>query len=90
VAGYKAYFRLLLALACVVVSLAAMINVFADNGEVLAKAKVMACQKGSCDLARLDRTPFAQTYDFRTTAGTVTIRCARGAIFFGEYACTKQ
>jgi len=90
VAGPKAYLRLLLAIACIVVSLAAMINVFADNADVLAKAKEIACTKGACDVARVDRTPFAQTFDFRTTPGTVTVRCARGAVFFGEYACTKQ
>jgi hypothetical protein len=90
VAGYKAYLRLFLAIACVVVSIAAMINVFADNGDVFAKAKDIACSKGACDLARVDRTPFAQTYEFRTTPGMVTIRCARGTIFFGEYVCSKQ
>ena len=85
----KAYLRLVVALACIVVSLAAMINVFADNSEVLAKAQGVGCGGGVCDLARLDRTPFAQTFDFRTKIGTVTVRCARAAIFFGEYACAK-
>jgi hypothetical protein len=89
-AGPKAYVRLFLAIACIVVSLAAMINVFADNAEVQAKAKGIACSTGACDIARVDRTPFAQTFDFRTTPGMVTIRCARGAIFFGEYECAKQ
>jgi hypothetical protein len=90
VAGYKAYLRLFLAIACVVVSIAAMINVFADNAEVSGKAREIACSKGACDLARVDRTPFAQTFEFRTTPGIVTIRCARGAVFFGEYVCSKQ
>jgi|SRR6266404_3730343 len=66
-AGPKAYLRLFLAIACIVVSLAAMVNVFADNDDVLAKAKGIACPSGPCDLARVDRTPFAQTFDFRTT-----------------------
>jgi hypothetical protein len=85
----KAYLRLFLAIACIVVSLAAMLNVFADNAEVLAKAKAIGCGNGPCDLARVDRTPFAQTFDFRTTPGVVTVRCARDAIFFGEYGCAK-
>ena len=89
-AGPKAYLRLFLAIACIVVSLAAMINVFADNAEVVATAKGIACATGACDIARADRTPFAQTFDFRTTQGMVTVRCARGAVFFGEYACSKQ
>jgi len=89
-AGSKAYLRLLLAIACIVVSLASMVNVFADNADVLAKAKGIGCASGACDLARVDRTPFAQTFDFRTTPGMVTVRCARGAIFFGEYDCSRQ
>jgi hypothetical protein len=89
-AGPKAYLRLLLAIACIVVSLAAMINVFADNADVVNSAKGIACKTGACDIARSDRTPFAQTFDFRTTQGMVTIRCARAAIFFGDYACSKQ
>jgi len=89
-AGPKAYLRLFLAIACIVVSLAAMVNVFADNDEVLAKAKGIACADGPCQLARVDRTPFAQTFDFRTTSGVVTIRCARGAVLFGDYACAKR
>jgi hypothetical protein len=86
----KSYARLALACACIVVSLAAMINVFGDNADVLTRARALGCQKASCDLARVDRTPFAQTYDFRSTTGLVTVRCARGAIFFGEYVCAKQ
>lgn len=87
----KSYLRLFLAIACIVVSLAAMINVFGDNDEVLAKAKEIACApKAACDLARMDRSPFAQTFDFRTTPGSVTVKCTRGAIFFGEYACEKK
>jgi hypothetical protein len=89
-AGPQAYLRLLLAIACIVVSLAAMINVFADNAEVEASAKAVACPSGPCDKASVDRTPFAQTFNYRTTKGMVTVRCARGAIFFGEYGCTRQ
>jgi hypothetical protein len=87
--GFKGYLRLFVTLACLVVSVAAMLNVFADNDDVMAIAKTVACPSGPCDLARVDRTPFAQTFDFRTTPGTVTVRCARGAIFFGDYACGK-
>jgi hypothetical protein len=87
----KSYARLFLAIACIVVSLAAMVNVFGDNDEVLAKAKELACApKVACDLARMDRSPFAQTFDFRSTPGSVTVKCTRGAIFFGEYGCEKK
>jgi len=87
----KSYLRLFLAIACIVVSLAAMINVFSDNDEVLAQAKAIACApKVACDLARMDRSPFAQTFDFRSTPGPVSVRCTRGAIFFGEYGCARK
>ena len=86
----KSYFKLVLALACIAVSFSAMLNVFADNSEVFNKAKEVACVKGACDLARVDRTPVAQTYDFRTKQGTVSIRCTRAGVFVGEYGCTKQ
>jgi hypothetical protein len=85
----KAYLRSFLAIACVVVSVAALINVFADNADVLARAKDLACPKGGCQLARGDRTPFAQTFDFRAASGVVTVKCARAAVFFGEYECVK-
>jgi hypothetical protein len=86
----KAYVRLFLIVACLVISAAALVNVFADNADVLARARTIGCPKGTCDLARMDRTPFAQTFDFRATSGVVSVRCARAAVFFGEYGCARQ
>jgi hypothetical protein len=87
----RSYARLALALACIVVSIAAMINVFGDNDDVMAKAKELACApKVACALARVDRSPFAQTFDFHSTPGSVTVKCARAAIFFGDYGCEKK
>jgi len=85
----KPFFRTFLAVACIVVSVAALINVFADNAELQARAKELACPTVACQITRVDRTPFAQTFDFHTSKGLVTVKCSRGAIFFGEYACTK-
>jgi hypothetical protein len=85
----KPYLRAFLALACVVVSVAALINVFADNADLVARAKELACPKGPCQVTRVDRTPFAQTFDFHTSSGLASVKCTRGAIFFGDYACTK-
>jgi hypothetical protein len=86
----KAYLKLALVLACIVVSVAAMLNVFADNADVLANAKALGCPKGACTLTRMERTPFAQTFEFQSTHGVAVVKCARGAIFFGDYGCTKQ
>ena len=80
----KSYLRLFLFIACIVVSLAAMINVFADNDEVLAQAKAIACApKVACDHARTERSPFAQTFDFdprraRSVCGARERRFFRG------------
>jgi hypothetical protein len=86
---FKGYLRLFITLACLVVSAGAMLNVFADNADVEAAAKGVACPSGPCDLAHVDRTPLAQTFEYRTTPGMVTVRCARGAIVFGEYVCAR-
>jgi len=85
----RAYIRPLLIVLCLVISAAALVNVFADNAGVLARARTLGCPKGSCDLARMDRTPFAQTFDFRAATGVVSVRCARSAVFFGEYDCAR-
>jgi hypothetical protein len=86
----KPYLRLLLAMACVVVSIAALLNVFADNDDVVAQAKARACPTGPCDMARMDRSPFAQTFAFRAQAGEVTVRCSRATVFFGAYSCARE
>lgn len=83
--------RAALFLACIVLSVASLINVFGDNDDVQARAKMMACPAvAQCGLTHMARTPFAQTFDYTTRSGTTTIRCARTAIFFGEYDCQKH
>jgi hypothetical protein len=77
---------------CAVVSIASLVNVYGDNADVEAKAKDLACPEAkACSLYQADRSPFAQTYRFTVMkVGTVTVKCSRGAIFFGEYGCTKE
>jgi hypothetical protein len=77
---------------CAVISIASLVNVYGDNAEVEAKARDIACPEAkACSLYQMDRSPFAQTYRFTVMRqGTVAVRCARGAIFFGEYACEKK
>jgi hypothetical protein len=87
--SFKSYSRAFLVLACIVVSVSALVNVYSDNADVLEKAKAVACPDKSCSPVRLERSPFAQTYDFRVGGTSVSVRCARGAVFFGDYACSK-
>jgi hypothetical protein len=85
----RSYLKSLVVLICVVVSVAGVINVFSDNAEIVAKAKEIGCPRPACNLTRMERTPFAQTFEFQSTAGTIGVKCARASIFFGDYACTK-
>jgi len=77
---------------CAVISIAGLVNVYGDNAAVEAKAKDVACAKAqACTLVQMDRTPFSHTYRFNVMReGTVSVKCARGLVFFGDYACQKQ
>lgn len=81
--------RLLVTLACVVVSGAALLNVFAANDDVLASAKRVACGQRPCTLTHMERTPFAQTFELQSGTTVTAVRCARTAVFFGKYVCAK-
>jgi hypothetical protein len=87
--SFKSYARAFLVLACVVVSLSALVNVYSDNSDVEEKATQLACADKSCAKVRLERSPFAQTWTFNSRGTQITVRCARAAIFFGDYACSK-
>ena len=56
----------------------------------LALARATACGTRPCDIVRGERSPFAQTFEFRATPTAVTVRCTRAAVFVGEYGCEKR
>jgi hypothetical protein len=85
----RSYVKSFVVLACVVASIAGLYNVFSDNADVEAKAKQIGCPRPQCGLTRMERTPFAQTFEFQSTAGAIGVKCARSGIFFGEYSCAK-
>ena len=76
---------------CVVFSLAAVVNVLADNAEVEGMANAVACagQGATChpQKTRMERTPIAQTFELVTAKRTVEVRCARALVLVGDYAC---
>jgi hypothetical protein len=77
---------------CVVVTGLGIRNVIADNQEVeaLAQRSAPACALG-CSLARVDRTPFAQEFQFSVAKGPpASVRCARAAVLVGDYACQPR
>jgi hypothetical protein len=88
--AWRSYLKSLLVLTCVVVSIAGLVNVFSDNADIVAKAKEIGCPRPVCSLTRMERTPFAQTFEFQSTAGTIGIKCARSSIFVGDYECVKK
>ena len=88
--AWRSYLKSFIVLTCVVVSVAGMVNVFSDNAEVVAKAKDIGCPRPACNLTRMERNPFAQTFEFQSTVGTIGVKCVRSGIFFGEYGCVKQ
>jgi hypothetical protein len=83
----------IVALAC---ALAAAYNVFAATPEVAALARQAACagRTGKCTprLARLARSPFAQSFSFDLGGGLrgIEVECARSWILFGSYACSRR
>jgi hypothetical protein len=88
--AWRSYLKSFLILTCVVVSVAGMVNVFSDNADTVAKAKEIGCPRPVCNLTRMERTPFAQTFEFQSTVGTIGVKCVRSSIFFGDYGCIKQ
>jgi hypothetical protein len=86
--------RFILSFLCIAGTIAAAYNVLCDNGDVEKMAEVTACGSppppgGNCrpQMTRMDRTPFAQTFEFGTGKGTVGVRCARSAVLVGDYGC---
>jgi len=94
---------------CVVFSVAAVVNVFADNTEVEAMAGRIACEGATVKplppsappgskpsetcamtMTKLSRTPFAQSFEFSSRAGTRRVRCSRSLILVGDYACAAE
>lgn len=81
----------LLFLLCVLFSVTAAYNVMSDNAEVEGMASTTACgtEGQSCrpQKTRMERTPFAQSFEFVTAKRKVEVRCERALVLVGEYAC---
>lgn len=68
-------------------------NVVSDNAavETMARAAVPGCEDQKCALARLDRTPLAQEFQFSLRGGqSAAVRCQRQAILVGAYSCARR
>jgi hypothetical protein len=83
--------KTLLFLACILFTVTAAYNVMADNVEVEGMAAGVACgdEKANCrpQKTRMERTPFAQTFEFMAAKRKVEVRCVRTLVLIGDYAC---
>ncbi len=86
--------KLLFFLACVAFSVGAAINVFTDNADVERMAARIACgdlgSECKTTTTRMERTPFAQTFELVTSKRKVDVRCTRSLVLFGDYACALR
>jgi hypothetical protein len=80
-----------IAILCVVVSALGVYNVASDNADVEHMAAGVACggDASTCRAQKtmMERTPFAQTFEFATTKKQVGVRCTRAFVLVGDYAC---
>jgi hypothetical protein len=79
---------------CLVFSVAAAVNVLADNAEVEAMADAAACagEGSTChpQKTRMERTPLGQSFELVTAKRKVEVRCARAFVLVGEYTCAVR
>ena len=82
------------AILCVVVSGAGVYNVVADNADVEHMAEGAACDGApagcKAEKTMMERTPFAQTFEYATPKRRVSVRCTRALVLVGDYACVVR
>jgi hypothetical protein len=71
-----------------------LMNVFADNAEVVAQAKDLACGGTTCkaQMTQMSRNPISQDFTFQTNAkesDAVRISCHREYYLVGPYKCSR-
>jgi len=71
-----------------------ILNTYGDATNVEKLAGDTACGGTPCPLqmTEFSRSPFSHEYVFQVGKGgkRVSVECKRGAIFFGDYACTAK
>jgi hypothetical protein len=75
---------------CLALAALSVRNVYGDASEVERSARESAsCPEPLCQLARVERTPFSQRYEFVRRGETLVVRCARSALLLGPYECSR-
>ena len=86
--------RVVLPIVLLGLTAAGLVNTYGDSTGVEQAAAKAACGGEQCSVKMLEfeRSPFSHKYIFAVgKSGTQTVvKCARSAIFFGDYACEKK
>ncbi len=98
----KRFIRPLISATLIGASVLGLLNVYADNADVVRNAEGVACdQKPDCTarLTRVDRSPLAQSFGFalsyemqgdKKVTGRPTdraVKCSRTLVLLGDYTC---
>ena len=71
-----------------------LFNTYGDATHVQRLAAETACGGEMCEvhMREYKRSPFSHRYIYQVgkVASTVSVECARSAIFVGDYACKKE
>lgn len=81
-------------------TIAGLLNVFADNSDVVKLAEQTACETAGCSvqITKMARNPIGQSFTFQTkTLGkgqskasvSVDVDCRRALYLVGEYECRR-
>ena len=88
----KSLIRPLLSGLLLVLTVLGLMNVYADNADVVKMAEAAACQ--GCELRPIavGRSPIEQTFSFQVGQSTqvVSVRCQRSLLLVGSYSCSAQ
>jgi len=86
--------RVILPVVLLTLTAAGLVNTYGDSTGVEQAAARAACGGEPCpvQMREFSRSPFSHEYVFDVgKSGTrVEVKCARAAIFFGDYACVKK
>jgi hypothetical protein len=98
----KRFIRPLISITLIGASILGLLNVYADNADVVRQAESVACDsKADCTarLTRVDRSPLSQNFSFALSyemqggkkatgrPADRSIKCARAFVLLGEYSC---
>lgn len=96
----KQFFRPIVTLLLIAITVMGLLNVYGDASEVVALAERIVCDGSSCPTrtTRIERTPFSHEYDLVATRAegtksrtvSATVRCSRAYVLVGAWSCASK